>query len=297
MWNLVPLSIHCTKQTNMHTAQGSGTHRRWNPFADARHFQIAFLGSFLAYGLIALDWQADWMRYAITLATALGIQAVAIVTKSLPWSTLKSALITGLGLSLLLKSGVWWAPALAAAAAIGSKFLIRYKGKHLFNPANLGVVVALLTGQAWVSPGQWGAGPALVFLIGACGWLVLIKATRLDTALAFITVFAALIGWRQLGYLGWPADHLVHTLTNGSLLLFTFFMITDPRTTPNARVPRLIWAALIAVTAFFLHQQWYVHTAPILALFLLTPLVPLADHFWKAKKFEWLPGNTATAQS
>ena len=87
-------------------------------------------------------------------------------------------------------------PCAWATIAIASKFLIRVRGKHIFNPANIGIVGAmLLTGDAWVSPGQWGAGPALVFLVGAAGLMVVLRVGRIDTSMAFLLTFALLDLW------------------------------------------------------------------------------------------------------
>lgn len=266
------------------------TGRLWQAFrADARHAQILFLGSFLLYGCLALGWQAEGTRYAMTLAGALSAQMLAIGLRGLPLSGLKSALITGLGLCLLLKSGQPWVGGLAGALAVGSKFLFRWQGKHLFNPANLGVVATAWAGLSWVSPGQWGSGPLLLFLIGGAGLLVLTAATRLDTAFAFLAAFGGAQALWQVAWLGWPWDHWLHSLSSGSLLLFAFFMITDPMTTPGARLPRMAWAAGIALLSVFLQVRFALQTAPLFVLGFASLLVPLLDHRWPAARFAWNP--------
>ncbi|MCB0770631.1 MAG: RnfABCDGE type electron transport complex subunit D, partial [Flavobacteriales bacterium] len=263
---------------------------------DARHFQIVFLSTFMVYGTIALQWDAEWDRYAILLSCTLAVQALFIRWKGLPWSALKSALITGLGLCLLLHAGHWWTLVLGASVAVASKFMIRVRGKHVFNPANLGIVVAiLLTGDAWVSPGQWGAGPMLVFLVGAAGLMVLLRVGRIDTSLAFLLTFAALDLCRTVLFLGWGMDVWAHRMMNGSLLLFSFFMITDPRTTPNAPMARIAWSILIALIAFGMSAFAHVHTAPIWALIALCAFTPLLDAFFEGAPFSWLPGEARTS--
>ena len=120
---------------------------------DARHFQILFLGIFLVYGTWILRWDLEWERCLLLLTTCLVAQAFFVKWKGLPWNALKSATITGLGLCLLLHAGHGYTLVLGALVAIGSKFLFRIKGKHIFNPANIGIVVAvLLTGDAWEAP-------------------------------------------------------------------------------------------------------------------------------------------------
>jgi Na+-transporting NADH:ubiquinone oxidoreductase subunit NqrB len=75
---------------------------------------------------------------------------------------------------------------------------------------------------------------------------------------------------------------------SGSLLLFALFMITDPRSIPNARISRLLWAGSIAVVTFILRNQFFVSSAVFWALFALSPLSVLLDYIWSAPRFSWL---------
>ncbi len=263
---------------------------------DARHFQLIFLAGFLAYGIAVLQWDAEWQRYLILFGTCLAVQALFIRWKKLPWHSIKSAMATGLSMSLLLKADSMWVLVLGASVAIASKFLIRIDGKHVFNPSNLGIAAAvLLTGQAWVSPGQWGSGAALVFLVGAAGCMVLLRVGRIDTSLAFLGAFAALDFARQVLYLGWEPDVWLHRMSNGSLLLFTFFMITDPMTTPRAQGARIGWSIAIAVLAFVLGWMYWVNATPIWALLIISSITPLLDRIWKGQSFRWLVPANPTA--
>jgi Na+-transporting NADH:ubiquinone oxidoreductase subunit NqrB len=210
------------------------------------------------------------------------------------WLSLKSATITALGLSLLLRSDSYGTIACASFLAIASKFIFRTNSKHWFNPANFGIVVVLLldsfvgNSHAWVSNGQWGEDSlyALVFL--GLGGIVLKKVGRWDTSFMFLASYAILEGLRNL-WLGWTWDVLAHRLTSGSLLLFALFMITDPRSIPNAKVARLIWAFAIAVLAFIFRNLFFNADAMFYALFLISPLTVLCDRIWNAPRFQWLP--------
>ncbi|MBK6776024.1 MAG: RnfABCDGE type electron transport complex subunit D [Flavobacteriales bacterium] len=270
--------------------------RTWKWFlSDGRHFQIVFLSCFLCYGIFQLQWDAEACRYAIIATTCLGTQAVFIFANGLERRTLKSAAITTLGLCLLLKSGSTITLVLGAFVAIASKFVLRVQGKHIFNPANIGIVAAmLLTGDGWVSPGQWGSGAALVFLVGSAGLMVVLRVGRIDTSIAFLLAFAALHFARNVLYLGWGVDVWLHQLTNGSLLLFTFFMITDPVTTPSAPRARVGWSIAIAVLAFLLGWKYFVNAAPVWALFFISASTPLVDLIWKGERFRWVGQGTTT---
>ncbi|MFQ3629649.1 MAG: RnfABCDGE type electron transport complex subunit D [Cyanobacteriota bacterium] len=202
-------------------------------------------------------------------------------------SSLLSALVTGLGMSLLLRVEHPLTMALAVMGAIASKFLLRLRGKHVFNPGNFGIVMALLlSDDAWVSPGQWGESGWYGLLFLGAGGLVLQKVGRWDTSAAFLGSYAALEAARNL-WLGWTWDVWAHRLTSGSLLVFALFMITDPRTIPNSRAGRLIWAGAIALLTFILRNVFFISTAPFWALFALAPLTLLLDGLLPADRFEW----------
>ncbi|MCB0843033.1 MAG: RnfABCDGE type electron transport complex subunit D [Bacteroidetes bacterium] len=273
-------------QTDIPESQSSRS-RFWLT-RDARHFQIAYLGGFLVYGILALGWEAEWMRYLTIIVACLVTQVVAVRLTTRNYSSIKSGLITALGLCLLFKANGFATLAFASVLAISSKFLIRFNDKHLFNPANFGIILTiLLTGDAWVSPGQWGSNVILLFMMGAAGLIVLLKVGRIDTSIAFLASFGGLLFIQNVLYKGWPMDHLLHSLTSGTLLLFAFFMITDPVTTPDAPKARIIWAALVGLVTFMMTAFFDVFDAPIWALFLVTPLTVFLDKHLKHQKFSW----------
>ncbi|MBF2027171.1 MAG: RnfABCDGE type electron transport complex subunit D [Oscillatoriales cyanobacterium C42_A2020_001] len=200
---------------------------------------------------------------------------------------LLSPLITSLGLSLLLRTEHYSTMVLAGSVAILSKFVLRVQDKHLFNPGNIGIVAAvLLTQDAWISPGQWGEESwyALVFL--GAGGIVLQRVGRWDTTVAFLGAYGFLEALRNV-WLGWTWDVWAHRLMSGSLLLFALFMVTDPRTIPNDRTARLLWAGAIALLTFVLRNVFFIPTAVFWALFVLSPLTLLLDAVWQAPRFEW----------
>lgn len=255
---------------------------------DARDHQIVFLTIFLALGVAMRDWSLRPEMVAVAVGISLVVQAgLTWLTSdkfSLNW---RSPLITALGLSLLLRTDHLSTMALAASLAIASKFLFKANDKHFFNPANFGIIAALtLTHDAWVSPGQWGEEIwyALIFL--GAGGTVLRRVGRWDTTVMFLGSYALLEALRNL-YLGWSWDVWVHRMSSGSLLLFALFMVTDPRSIPNARPARLIWAGAIAILAFILRNQFYLPTAVFWALFAIAPLTLVLDKVWAAPRFEW----------
>ena len=235
------------------------------------------------------------MRVNIVILTCLAVQAAWIHFKSKDWTSLKSALVSAMSICLMMQANSVWTFVLAAVLSIAGKFFIKVNGKHIFNPTNFGIcVTVMLTGDAWISPGQWGSDAMLLFAVGLTGLVVLLRVKRLDTAFAFLLTFLGLMFARNIIYLGWPMDYFFHQLNAGSLLLFTFFMITDPVQTPVSQNARMIWAVAVGVLAYYMATKWwsssigsFYSAAPIWALFFLSPLVPVLDKFLKGERFSW----------
>lgn len=259
-------------------------------FKDVRDYQILFLSLFLFLGIGTRDWTLHLELIVIAIATCIITQLLfsIIPNHNKPLSiNIRSPLITSLGLSLLLRADHWTTMVLAGFIAIASKFIFQIGEKHFFNPANIGIIAALtFTSDAWVSPGQWGEDWWYVLLFLGTGGIILQKVGRWDTTFAFLGTYALLNAIRNL-YLGWTWDVYFHQLMNGSLLLFALFMVTDPRSIPNAPLSRIIWAVSIAMLTFILRTYFYIPTAVFWALFSLSPLTIILDYFWLQKQFSW----------
>jgi Na+-transporting NADH:ubiquinone oxidoreductase subunit NqrB len=256
---------------------------------DPRLPQIAALAFLLAYGLLRLDLEVGPARAAIVLATALATQYACSRWWRLPAFDARSALISGLSLCLLLRTNVTALAMAGAVLAIASKFVLRVRGKHVFNPTNFALVVLLLTGQVWVSPGQWGNAALFGFLLACLGGVVATRAARADVTLAFLVAYGGLVFGRSL-WLGEPMAIPVHRLENGALLVFAFFMISDPRTTPDRRAGRVLFAALVALGAAFVQFRLFRTNGLLWSLALFAPLVPLIDRVLPAPPHRW-PGE------
>src|SRR3981189_2266296 len=223
------------------------------PWADALPFQTAALASLLAFNFACLDFGARPLNRARATASALAAQALCSWAWRLGTIDLRSPLITGLSLSLLLRADEPWIHVAAGAVAILSKFVLRLEGKHIWNPAGLAIVALLLCvpGHVWISPGQWGASVWFAALVAGLAFVVLNAARRAGIALCFLAAHAILLLSRA-AWLGDPPAIPLHQLQSGSLLIFAFFMISDPRTTPDSRLGRLVFALAVAVLAHYL---------------------------------------------
>ena len=268
---------------------------------DPRYFQISFQLLLLLYGSFWLDWNHAPRFYLIYFAASAAFFLMAesawgVLKKQLPplserlrmgWP---SVVISSLGLCLLLRTHRWEVAVLASAITVLSKYLIRFDGRHVFNPSALGIAATItLSGQAWFSPGQWGSGAMIFFLVLLTGLTLVGRIHRAGIGLVFLGAFMLFLFLRQMVYLRWPADFLLHSVSTGSLLVFSFFMITDPKTIPDRSIPRFLWAIAVAALAFYLATFRFVQGAPLWALVVLQPLVPMLNRMFRGTAFRWNP--------
>jgi Na+-transporting NADH:ubiquinone oxidoreductase subunit NqrB len=268
--------------------------RRW--WSDARHFQIVALSSLLLVNFFWIDFGARPLYAALAIASTLITQIVCTRLSGLPSIDLRSPLITGLSLSLLLRANEPWLPAVAGVIAITSKFVFRVDGKHLWNPAGFAIVVLMFTANGvWISPGQWGSSIWLASLLVFLAVLVLQAAQRSDIALFFLGCHGALL----LGRAQWLGDPLaipLHQMQSGSLLIFAFFMISDPRTSPDSRLGRFVFALSVALLAHYLTFFMQMRPALYVALIALAPVTLLLDRLIPEKPFQWNPSPQGASQ-
>ena len=256
---------------------------------DPRLYQIAFLATLLTIGVLARDFSLRPEQMLLAFAAGIAAQLMWLRALDIRQAGLLSALVTCFGLSVLVRADSLWVHPLVAALAVSSKFLIRANGKHLFNPANLGVIVALaLLPGAWISPGQWGADLAYAVLFVALGSIVTRRARRWDISWTFLAAYLGLIAAR-VACLGQNWGVWQHQLENGALLLFAFFMISDPMTLPDSGKARVAYAFIVAALAYCWQFVLYRPNGLVWALFLAAPLTPLLDRWLPGTKFRWRP--------
>jgi Na+-transporting NADH:ubiquinone oxidoreductase subunit NqrB len=276
--------------------QDNGTSHPNKPtfWRDPRLYQIASLSTLLLYGLLFLHFDVSIWQVVITLSIAQLTQYAATRYFNLPFFDPKSALISSLSLCLLLRTNDLAAAAFAAIIAIGSKFAIRWKEKHIFNPTNLALVVVLASGLGWISPGQWGQVAWFGFLIACLGSLVVTRAARADVTLAFLAFYVGLLLARAI-WLGDPLTIPLHQIESGALLIFSFFMISDPKTTPDSRTGRIVFALLVALTALYVQFHFFKPNGPLWGLIACSPLVPFLDRMFPGARYDWSKPTTGHA--
>ncbi|MDH3350989.1 MAG: RnfABCDGE type electron transport complex subunit D [Gammaproteobacteria bacterium] len=254
---------------------------------DPRYYQIMVLSLLLGYGIVILDFGIRWQNAVAIFGTAQVVQLLAMRATGQRRFDPLSALITSISLTLLLRTDEISLAILAACIAIASKFLVRIRGKHVFNPANAALVFLLLiSDSAWISSGQWGSAAIAAFALACLGFLVLTRAKRAETTIAFLLAYSLLLFGRAI-WLGDPMSIPLHQMQNGALLLFAFFMISDPKTAPNTATARVAFGAFVASIAYVIQFVIYEPNGPILALIISAPLVPLIDAISRGRIYQW----------
>jgi len=255
--------------------------------ADPRLYQISVLASLLVYGMAWLDFDITAARACLLLLTVLATQAVCDRLDGRRPVNVLSALISGLSLCLLLRTNRTDVALVAAVLTIAGKFVIRFRGKHIFNPTNGGLVaMLLLTDHVWTSPGQWGSVAIFAFLMACLGGIVVNRASRSDVTFAFIAFYCVLLFGRSV-YLGEPMAIPIHRLQSGALLLFTFFMISDPKTTPDSKAGRVLFAGLVACGAWYIQFRLFRTNGLLWSLVVCSMVVPLIDWLLPGRRYAW----------
>jgi Na+-translocating ferredoxin:NAD+ oxidoreductase RnfD subunit len=248
---------------------------------------------YLIVFLITLVLVLGEARYGILggydrLATTLGICLVTEIVLS-KWlrgriANLASAYITGISLALLTKpqAHILWPFALGAFLAIASKYVLTYRGRHLWNPSNFAIALLLLAAADSVAvlSHQWGNDLRINLVIWTFGLIIAWRARVLHITLMYVACFIALALVRN-AIVGGPLLAELAPITGPMYQLFVFFMVTDPRTTVSTRKGRLLVVAIVAVVEALIRlagdfqlpllRPFYV-SPPLLALAIVGPI-------------------------
>lgn len=210
---------------------------------------------------------------------------------------LSSAYVSGISAGILVRSPLFWPFALCAAISIASKYVLRYKNRHLFNPTNFGVVaiIFIASDSAAILSIQWGNNMWAMFVIWAVGLISLWKINRLNITLTYITSFVV-FAWVRSLFTGDPFLAEVAPLTGPMYQLFALFMMTDPKTTVKSRMGQNLVAFSVALLEMFLRLNEAVY-APFYALFIIGPIALIIEDQIYQRKLKEEPEDEIAAAS
>ena len=237
----------------------------------------AFITLLLLIGQLSFGVLDSYLYVIVSICTAVLTEMILARLLLGKWKSLSSAYISGISVGILIRSTMIWPYIITAALSIMSKYVLRYKGKHLWNPSNFGVSWMLFMAPLDVAglSIQWGSNFLGLAVIWALGLVIVYRAKRLHVTVTYVISFVILAYVRSL-IVGDTFLAEVSPLTGPMYQLFIFFMMTDPPTSVSTRKGRIIVAILIALVEFVLRLNSFIY-APFYALFLVGPLAKYID--------------------
>ena len=209
------------------------------------------------------------------------------------WPNVASAYISGISVGILLRSPAFWPYAVCAALAITSKYVVRYKNRHLFNPSNFAIcaVIFLAANTVATLSIQWGNNLWAMAVIWALGSAIVWRLRRFHICATYVVSFVLFAALRA-AIVGDPFLSELSPITGPEYQLFIFFMLTDPKTTVRSRLGQCAVAFTVAAAEMLLRLDSSIY-APLYALFLVGPPALLLSMWWNARreKHQQAPAN------
>ncbi len=237
----------------------------------------AFITLLLLIGQLSFQMLDNYIYIVVSICTA--ILAEIILSKLLlgKIKSFASAYITGISVGILIRSTMMWPYIVTALLSIMSKYVLRYKGRHLWNPSNFGISWMLFMAPLDVAglSIQWGSNFVGLIVIWVLGLAIVYRAKRFHVTIAYVISFIVLAYVRSL-IVGDTFLAEVSPLTGPMYQLFIFFMITDPPTSVSTRKGRILVVVLVALVEFVLRLNNFIY-APFYALFLVGPMAKYID--------------------
>jgi enediyne biosynthesis protein E5 len=237
------------------------------------------LGGQFSFGVLE-----SWTRTFLAIGVAIGLELVLGRMFLGKWPHLASAYISGISVGILIRSPFFWPYALCSALSIMSKYVLRWRGRHLWNPSNFGVSAMLFLHPAAVASLsiQWGNTIWPMIIIWCLGSIIIMRLRLFHISLTYVSFFL-LLSFARSQITGHPFLTSVAPLTGPMYQLFVFFMITDPRTTVRGRGRQCLVASLVAVVEMVLRLAQVIN-APFFALFLVGPTANAVEIAWQARR-------------
>jgi enediyne biosynthesis protein E5 len=190
---------------------------------------------------------------------------------------LASAYVSGNSVAILMRSPYYWPYVLCSAITVTSKYVLRVKDRHIWNPSNFGIAAMLSLAPQTVASlsTQFGNSVAPMVVIWIVGFFLIARLRRLHICATYVLSFLA-FGALRSAITGHPLTAEIAPITGPMYQLFTFFMITDPKTTVRGRRAQILVTFLIALVEAVLRLFQIVH-APYYALFVVGPLANLVE--------------------
>ncbi len=251
---------------------------------DSRYVAPLFITFILLVGHLSYGILESYRKTALAIAASIVTELILGRIFFGKWLNLASAYITGISVGILVRSLAYWPYALASVISITSKYVLRVKGRHLWNPSNFGISVLLfLAAESMAGLSiQWGNNLFPILVIWVLGSIIIWRARRFHISATYVVsflCFALLRSWIT----GDPWQAEIAPITGPMYQLFVFFMITDPKTTVRSKTGQCVVAFFVALAEFVL-RLFQVIYAPFYALFFVGPTANLIEIWWTSRR-------------
>ena len=277
---------------SMPTPVLQGARRKFS--LDNRYIAPLFITFILVVGHLGYGILESYEKTGVAIVVALVAELVLGRIFFGKWLNLSSAYISGISCGILVRSPALWPFALASLLSIMSKYVLRVKGRHLWNPSNFGICALLFLAPETVAAlsVQWGNFKWPLIVIWTLGSIIIYRAKRIHISATYVASFFAFAFLRS--YItgdSWWAE--VAPITGPMYQLFVFFMVTDPKTTVKSKKWQCIVVFLVAFVEMLLRLNHVVH-APLYALFLVGPTAMLIEIWLESRRPVVLQESNAT---
>jgi Na+-transporting NADH:ubiquinone oxidoreductase subunit NqrB len=257
--------------------------RQWlrldNRFLPPLLITSILLTAHLSFGILE-----GWERTALAIVTAFAAEMLLGRVTYGKWPYAASAYITGISVGILLRSPFLWPYALCAFISIASKYVLRFRGRHLWNPSNLGVSLVLFLAPDTVSllSVQWGNVVAPMVVIWLLGSVIVWRVGRFYLSATYVASFL-LFSFVRAAVTGVPWVAAVAPITGPMYQLFIFFMVTDPKVTVRPMWGQCLVVFIVAFVELLLRLNEVVY-APFYALCFVGPSALLVEMWLDARR-------------
>jgi Na+-translocating ferredoxin:NAD+ oxidoreductase RnfD subunit len=256
---------------------------------DNRYIAPLFITCILLVGHLSYGILESYEKTALAIISAIIAELVLGRIFFGKWLNLASAYITGISVGILIRSPALWPFALCSVISIMSKYVLRVKGRHLWNPSNFGICVLLFLAPDTVAALtiQWGNFIWPMLVIWILGSIIIWRAKRFHISATYVVSFFAFAFLRSW-ITGHPWRAEVSPITGPMYQLFIFFMVTDPKTTVRSKTGQCVVVFFVAFAEMLLRLNQVIY-APLYALFIVGPTAMLIEI--------WLESRRTTASS
>jgi len=251
---------------------------------DNRFMPPVFITLILLAGNVSFGILESFQKTLLAIGTSILAELILGRIFLHKWPHLASAYITGISVGILIRSPFFWPYALCSLLSITSKYVLRVKGRHIWNPSNFGIsaMVFLAAESVATLSIQWGNNLGAMVVIWLLGAAIIWRLRRFHICATYVISFIAL-AFLRTWITGDPLLSEISPITGPEYQLFIFFMITDPKTTVRSKKWQCVVAFAVAAVEMLLRLDQSVY-APFYALFMVGPTALLIEMWCSPKR-------------